>query len=56
MALDLSPSRRRLLQSLGATAASLPLITLPGFVTAAGQTTAPGNMLVLIELAGAMTG
>lgn len=56
MTLDLTPSRRRLLQSLGATAASLPLITLPGFVTAAGQTPGPGNILVLIELAGGNDG
>ncbi len=56
MALDLTPSRRRLLQSLGASAASLPLITLPGFVTAAGQTPRPGNILILIELAGGNDG
>lgn len=56
MNLDLNPSRRRLLQSLGASAASLPLITFPGFVTAAGQTPRPGNILILIELAGGNDG
>jgi uncharacterized protein (DUF1501 family) len=46
-------SRRRLLQTLGA---SLPLISLPGFVTAAGQAPKPGNILILIELAGGNDG
>lgn len=56
MTLDLTPSRRRLLQCLGAGAASLPLISMPGFVTAAGATPTPGNILVLIELAGGNDG
>lgn len=46
-------NRRRLLQTLGA---SLPLITLPGFVAAAGQDPKPGNILILIELAGGNDG
>ncbi|WP_108814842.1 DUF1501 domain-containing protein [Loktanella sp. Alg231-35] len=46
-------NRRRLLQTLGA---SLPMITLPGFVTAAGQDPMPGNILILIELAGGNDG
>jgi uncharacterized protein (DUF1501 family) len=51
-----SYSRRRLLQTLGVTAASLPLITLPGCVTAAGQKPTSGNILVLVELAGGNDG
>lgn len=46
-------TRRRLLQTLGG---SLPLITLPGFVTAAGRQPKAGNILVLIELAGGNDG
>lgn len=56
MTLDLTPSRRRLLQCLGTGAASLPLISLPGFVTAARATPTPGNILILIELAGGNDG
>lgn len=56
MTLDLTPSRRRLLQCLGAGAASLPLISMPGFVTAAGAKPPPGNILILIELAGGNDG
>lgn len=46
-------TRRRLLQTLGT---SLPLITLPGFVRAAGSQPAGGNILILIELAGGNDG
>lgn len=56
MSLDLTPSRRRLLQCFGAGAASLPLLSLPGFVRAAGTTPKPGNILILIELAGGNDG
>lgn len=51
----LTPSRRRFLQALGATAA-LPTITLPGFVTAADDAPKGGNILVLVELAGGNDG
>lgn len=49
-------SRRRLLTALGGSLASLPLITTPGFVAAAGQALPKGNTLVLIELAGGNDG
>lgn len=52
----LSPSRRQLLSVLGGTAATLPLLSLPGFVKAAGKTPPQGNILVLIELAGGNDG
>lgn len=48
-------SRRRFLNALGGTAA-LPLITLPGFVQAAGQSPRGSNILVLVELAGGNDG
>ena len=49
-------SRRRFLSALGAGATSLPLITLPGFVTAAGRPKPSGNVLILVELAGGNDG
>jgi len=52
----LNPSRRRLLQVLGGGAASLPMLSLPGFVSAAGAQPATGNILVLVELAGGNDG
>ncbi len=51
-----TPSRRRFLSALGAGAASLPLVTMPGFVVAAGQDLPKGKTLVLIELAGGNDG
>lgn len=51
-----SQSRRRFLSALGASAASLPLISLPGFVQAATDQPLPGNILVLVELAGGNDG
>ncbi|MEM9436253.1 MAG: DUF1501 domain-containing protein [Pseudomonadota bacterium] len=48
-----SLSRRRFLSALGAT---LPAISLPGFVHATGATPASGKTLVLIELAGGNDG
>ncbi|MEM9786394.1 MAG: DUF1501 domain-containing protein [Pseudomonadota bacterium] len=53
---DLSLSRRRLLSALGTGAAALPLLSLPGFVKAAGQSVPAGNILVLVELAGGNDG
>ncbi|MEO0678366.1 MAG: DUF1501 domain-containing protein [Pseudomonadota bacterium] len=52
----MSPTRRRFLSALGAGAAALPLITLPGFVTSASARPATGNILVLVELAGGNDG
>ncbi|MEL6701495.1 MAG: Twin-arginine translocation pathway signal sequence domain-containing protein, partial [Pseudomonadota bacterium] len=53
-------NRRRFLTALGASAAALPLVSLPGFVRAAGKTpgqgSGAGNILVLIELAGGNDG
>jgi len=49
-------SRRRFLSALGTGIASLPLITTPGFVAAAGQDLPRGKTLVLIELAGGNDG
>ncbi len=49
-------SRRRFMTALGAGAASLPLITLPGFVQAASAAPPKGNILVLVELAGGNDG
>ncbi|MCH2076060.1 MAG: DUF1501 domain-containing protein [Rhodobacteraceae bacterium] len=46
-------SRRRFLATMGAT---LPAITLPGFVTAAGATPDSAKTLILIELAGGNDG
>jgi len=53
MPIDTTFSRRRLLQTLGT---SLPFVTLPGFVTAAGAQPGPGNILVLVELSGGNDG
>ena len=52
----LNPSRRRFLQALGVGAAALPVVTLPGFVQAAGATPRSGNILILVELAGGNDG
>lgn len=52
----ITPNRRRFLTALGTGAATLPLITLPGFVQAAGPATPKGNTLILIELAGGNDG
>ena len=49
-------SRRRFLSALGGGVASLPLVSLPGFVKAAGQQVPQGNVLLLIELAGGNDG
>ncbi|WP_147127376.1 DUF1501 domain-containing protein [Shimia ponticola] len=49
-----SPNRRRFLTALGAGAASLPLLNLPGFAAARAANT--GNILILIELAGGNDG
>ena len=51
-----SPARRRFLSALGTTTAALPLIALPGFVRAAGMSPGPGNILILVELAGGNDG
>ncbi len=51
-----SQTRRRFLSALGASAATLPLITTPGFVHATGQNLPKGKTLVLIELAGGNDG
>lgn len=53
---DLKLSRRRLLAALGTGVAALPLLSLPGFVQAAGQALPSGNILVLVELAGGNDG
>ncbi|MDJ0825778.1 MAG: DUF1501 domain-containing protein [Rhodobacter sp.] len=54
---ELTPSRRRFLQALGGCAfLSLPSVTLPGFVQAAGAAPPAGNILVLVELAGGNDG
>ena len=53
---NLTFSRRRFLSALGAGATSLPLVTLPGFVTAAGTPKPSGNILILVELAGGNDG
>ncbi|MEM8536973.1 MAG: Twin-arginine translocation pathway signal sequence domain-containing protein, partial [Pseudomonadota bacterium] len=50
-----SHNRRRLLQTIGSVAA-LPMLSLPGFVAAAGAKPSAGNILVLIELAGGNDG
>ncbi|MEL6573889.1 MAG: DUF1501 domain-containing protein [Pseudomonadota bacterium] len=52
----ITPNRRRFLSALGTGAATLPLITLPGFVQAAGPAKPSGNILILIELAGGNDG
>ena len=52
----MTPNRRRFLSALGTGAAALPLITLPGFIQAAGPVAPKGNILVLIELAGGNDG
>lgn len=52
----LSPTRRSFLSALGASAASLPILSLPGFVQAAGPLPLVGNILVLVELAGGNDG
>jgi len=52
----LSLSRRRFLSALGTGAASLPLVTLPGFVRAAGTPPNGGNILILLELSGGNDG
>jgi uncharacterized protein (DUF1501 family) len=49
-----SLSRRRFLSALGSTA--LPLVSLPGFVTAARAAPNTGNILVLVELSGGNDG
>lgn len=48
------PNRRRFLTALGASAASLPLISFPGLAAASAPNT--GNILILIELAGGNDG
>lgn len=53
---NLNYSRRRFLSALGTGAASLPMITLPGFVQAAGNVRPKGKTLILIELAGGNDG
>lgn len=53
---DFSLSRRRLLSALGTGAAALPLLSMPGFVQAAGQALPKGNILILVELAGGNDG
>ena len=50
----LTPSRRRFLQALGATA--LPSLALPGFAQAAGAQLTGDNILVLVELSGGNDG
>jgi uncharacterized protein (DUF1501 family) len=52
----INSSRRSFLAALGASAASLPIITLPGFVQAAGSKPPSGNILVLVELSGGNDG
>ncbi len=52
----LSPTRRKFLSALGSSAASLPLLTLPGFVQAAGSKPISGHVLILVELAGGNDG
>lgn len=52
----ITPSRRKFLSALGSGVASLPLITLPGFVQAATPTAPKDNILILIELAGGNDG
>ncbi len=49
-------SRRRFLSALGTGVASLPLITMPGFISAAGQNLPKGKTLILVELAGGNDG
>ncbi|MEM8592437.1 MAG: DUF1501 domain-containing protein [Pseudomonadota bacterium] len=51
-----TPTRRRFLSALGASAANLPLITTPGFLQAAGQEPGNGKILILLELAGGNDG
>ena len=51
-----SIDRRHFLSALGAGAATLPLLSLPGFVQAAGQDLPRGKILVLVELAGGNDG
>ena len=53
---DLSLSRRRFLSALGASASSLPLISLPGFVQAQARSLPQGKILALVELAGGNDG
>lgn len=53
---DLTLSRRRLLSAMGSGIAALPLLSLPGFVQAAGQVLPKGNILILVELAGGNDG
>lgn len=48
--------RRRFLGALGVGAASLPLLSLPGFVTAQQSVPQRGNILVLVELSGGNDG
>ena len=52
----LSFSRRRFLSALGTGAAALPILTVPGFVRAADNPPASGNILVLVELSGGNDG
>jgi len=52
----MNPSRRRFLSALGVSAASLPLISLPGFVQAATPNLPKGKTLILVELAGGNDG
>lgn len=53
----LTTNRRQLLAAFGATtAAALPSLALPGFVTAAGAAPQGDNVLVLVELAGGNDG
>ena len=54
--MSMTLSRRRFLNALGAGATTLPAVTLPGFVQAAGLNPAGGNILVLVELAGGNDG
>ncbi|SLN20535.1 DUF1501 domain-containing protein [Pseudooctadecabacter jejudonensis] len=49
-------NRRAFLSALGVGAASLPMLSLPGFVQAANATPTGGNTLVLVELAGGNDG